>query len=115
MASQANLQIGKRVLLLLLAVAVALLAASGAALAVSKACPKGTTQAKTCSGTRAADKLTGTSGTDYINELAANDVPGSRIRRRFIATRTSAGLRSSSRWRRRPQPTRRRRFWSGSS
>ena len=47
MASQANLQIGKRALLLLLAVAVALLAASGAALAVSKVCPSGTHQGQT--------------------------------------------------------------------
>ena len=74
MASQANLQIGKRALLLLLAVAVALLAASGAALAVSKVCPSGTTKAKPCSGTPAADQLTGTKKTDYINGLAGNDV-----------------------------------------
>jgi Ca2+-binding RTX toxin-like protein len=74
MVSQENARRGSRALLLLLAVAAALLAASGAALAVSKACPKGTTQAKPCSGTQAADKLTGTSGTDYINGLAANDV-----------------------------------------
>ncbi len=74
MVSQGNARRGSRALLLLLAVAAALLAASGAALAASKACPKGTTQAKPCSGTQAADKLTGTSGTDYINGLAANDV-----------------------------------------
>jgi hypothetical protein len=41
---------------------------------VSKACPKGTTQAKPCSGTASADKLTGTSKTDYIRGREANDV-----------------------------------------
>ena len=74
MVSQGNVQVGRRALLLLLAVAVALLAASGVALAVSKVCPSGTTKAKPCSGTPAADKLTGTKKTDYINGLAGNDV-----------------------------------------
>ncbi len=74
MVSKGNVQIGRRVLLLVLAVVVALLAASGAALAVSKVCPKGTTKAKPCSGTPAADQLTGTKKTDYINGLAGNDV-----------------------------------------
>jgi len=63
MVSQGNLQIGRRALLLLLAVAVALLAASGVALAVSKVGPSGTTKAKPCSGTPAADTLTGTKKT----------------------------------------------------
>ncbi len=74
MASKANVETGRRALVLLLAVVAALVAASGAALAVSKVCPSGTTQANPCSGTHAADKLTGTSGTDYINGLAGNDV-----------------------------------------
>jgi hypothetical protein len=74
MVSKGNVRTGRRALLLLLALVAALLAASGAALAVSKVCPKGTTQAKPCSGTNAADKLTGTSKTDYINGRAGNDV-----------------------------------------
>jgi hypothetical protein len=72
--SKGNLGTGRRALLLLLAVVAALIAASGAALAASKVCPSGTTQAKPCVGTPASDKLTGTSGTDYINGLAGNDV-----------------------------------------
>ena len=59
---------------MLLAVVAALVAASGAALAVSKVCPSGTTQANPCLGTNASDKLTGTSRTDYIKGLAGNDV-----------------------------------------
>src|SRR3712207_5110596 len=74
MVSKGNVAIGRRTLLLLLAVVAALPAASGVALAVSKVCPSGTTQANPCSGTNASDKLTGTSGTDYINGLAGNDV-----------------------------------------
>ena len=74
MVSKGNVAIGRRALLLLLAVVAALLAASGVALAVSKVCPSGTTQANPCSGTNASDKLTGTSRTDYINGLDGNDV-----------------------------------------
>ena len=64
----------RRIILLLMAMAVTVAVASGAALAVSKVCPSGTTQANPCSGTSAADKLTGTSRTDYINGRAGNDV-----------------------------------------
>ena len=74
MVSKGNVAIGRRALLLLLAVVAALLAASGVALAVSKVCPSGTTQANPCLGTNASDKLTGTSRTDYINGLDGNDV-----------------------------------------
>ena len=74
MVSKGNAQIGRRALLLLLAVVAALLAASGVALAVNKVCPSGTTQANPCLGTNASDKLTGTSRTDYIKGRAGNDV-----------------------------------------
>ena len=74
MVSKGNVGMGRRALLLLLAVVTALVAASGAALAVSKVCPAGTTKARPCSGTTASDKLTGTVKTDYINGLAGNDV-----------------------------------------
>src|SRR3712207_8247397 len=74
MVSKGNVAIGRRALLLLLAVVAALLAASGVALAVNKVCPSGTTQANPCLGTNASDKLTGTSRTDYIKGRAGNDV-----------------------------------------
>jgi hypothetical protein len=74
MVSKGNVGMGRRALLLLLAVVTALVAASGAALAVSKVCPAGTTKARPCSGTTASDKLTGRARTDYINGLAGNDV-----------------------------------------
>ena len=74
MVSKGNVAIGRRALLLLLAVVAALLAASGVALAVSKVCPSGTTQANPCLGTNDSDRLRGTSGTDYINGRAGNDV-----------------------------------------
>jgi hypothetical protein len=75
---------GRRVLLLLLAVVVALIAATGAALAVSKVCPRGTTQAHPCLGTTASDKLTGTLRTDYINGRAGNDVQIGRLGDDFL-------------------------------
>jgi len=74
MVSKENVRVGRRALLLLLAVVAALMAASETALAVSKVCPSGTTRAKPCLGTKAGDKLTGTSKTDYIDGLAGNDV-----------------------------------------
>jgi hypothetical protein len=55
MVSKRNVETGRRALLLLLAVVTALIAASGAALAVSKVCPSGTTQAKPCVGTNAGE------------------------------------------------------------
>src|SRR3712207_9492591 len=74
MVSKGNVAIGRRALLLLLAVVAALLAASGVALAAIKVCPSGTTQANPCLGTNASDKLTATSRTDYIKGRAGNDV-----------------------------------------
>jgi hypothetical protein len=63
----------RKLALLLAALAAALVLASGAALAVSKVCPSGTTQANPCSGTTNNDLLVGTSGPDYIVGLAGND------------------------------------------
>jgi Ca2+-binding RTX toxin-like protein len=63
----------KRTLLLLAAMLAALVLASGAALAINKACPSGTTQANPCSGTKYADILIGTGGADYIKGLAGDD------------------------------------------
>jgi Ca2+-binding RTX toxin-like protein len=63
----------KRTLVLLAAMLAALMAASGVAFAVSKACPTGTTQQNPCSGTSGIDTLIGTSGPDYIRGLAGND------------------------------------------
>jgi hypothetical protein len=52
----------------------AMLLASGAALAVSKVCPAGSTQANPCSGTSGDDLLIGDQfGPDYIKGLAGND------------------------------------------
>ena len=59
--------------MLVAAIAAALVLASGAALAVNKVCPSGTTLANPCSGTTANDLLIGTSGFDYIKGLAGND------------------------------------------
>ena len=74
MVGKGNVETGRRALLVLLAVVAAIVAASGAALAVSKVCPSGTTQANPCLGTNDSDRLRGTSGTDYINGRAGNDV-----------------------------------------
>jgi Ca2+-binding RTX toxin-like protein len=63
----------KRTLLLLSVMVATLLAASGVALAVSKVCSSGSTQANPCSGTKNNDTLVGTGGVDYIKGLAGND------------------------------------------
>jgi Ca2+-binding RTX toxin-like protein len=57
----------------------ALVMAGGAALAVTKQCPSGTTEASPCKGTAKTNKasgsdiLVGTSGRDYITALSGND------------------------------------------
>ncbi len=63
----------KRTLVLLAAMVALLIAASGAALAVNKVCPAGSTQANPCLGTTGIDLLIGTFGADYIKGLAGND------------------------------------------
>jgi Ca2+-binding RTX toxin-like protein len=63
----------KRTLLLVGMMAATLVTASGMALAVSKVCPPGTTQANPCAGTKGIDSLVGTGGADYITGLAGND------------------------------------------
>jgi len=55
------------------AVLAALVLASGAALAVNKVCPPGSTQQNPCSGTTGNDLLMGMGGSDYIKGLAGND------------------------------------------
>jgi len=62
-----------RTLVLLTAIVAALVLSSGAALAVNKVCPVGTTQQNPCLGTTGIDLLIGTSGADYIKSLAGND------------------------------------------
>ena len=69
----------KRTLLLLTAMGATLIVASGVALAVSKVCPSGSTQANPCLGTNKTkkasgnDTLIGSSGPDYIKALSGND------------------------------------------
>jgi Ca2+-binding RTX toxin-like protein len=64
----------RKLALVLAAMLAALVVASGAALAVSKVCPAGSTQANPCSGTSGNDLLIGDQfGPDYIKGLAGND------------------------------------------
>jgi hypothetical protein len=63
----------RKLALVLAAMLAALVVASGAAMAVNKVCPSGSTQANPCSGTSGIDLLIGTSGSDYIKGLAGND------------------------------------------
>jgi Ca2+-binding RTX toxin-like protein len=63
----------RKLAMALAAMLAALVLASGAALAVNKVCPSGSTQANPCSGTSGIDLLIGTSGSDYIKGLAGND------------------------------------------
>ena len=70
---------GRRVVLLLATMLVALVMAGGAALAVNKVCPSGTTSSDPCKGTAKTqttsgnDTLIGTSGPDHIVALSGND------------------------------------------
>ncbi len=69
----------RRVVLLLTTILVALVMASGAAFAVNKVCPSGTTSTDPCKGTAKTqtssgnDTLIGTSGPDHIVALSGND------------------------------------------
>ncbi|HEX6709761.1 MAG TPA: hypothetical protein VF068_05460 [Rubrobacter sp.] len=70
---------GRRVVLLLTTMLAALVMASGAAFAVNKVCPSGTTPSDPCRGTAMTrtssgnDTLIGTPGVDYIRALSGND------------------------------------------
>jgi Ca2+-binding RTX toxin-like protein len=70
----------RRVILLLTAMAVALVATIGTALAVTKTCPSGTTSTNPCLGTAKTstatgdDLLVGTFARDYIKALSGNDI-----------------------------------------
>jgi hypothetical protein len=64
----------RKLALALAAVLAAMVLASGAAMAVSKVCPAGSTQANPCSGTSGNDLLIGDQfGPDYIKGLAGDD------------------------------------------
>jgi hypothetical protein len=64
----------RKLTLVLAAMLAAMVLASGAALAVNKVCPSGSTQANPCSGTSGNDLLIGDQfGPDYIKGLAGND------------------------------------------
>ncbi len=69
----------RRVVLLLTAMLAALVMTSGAAIAVNKVCPSGTTLSNPCKGTPKTktssgdDTLIGTAGPDYILALSGND------------------------------------------
>jgi Ca2+-binding RTX toxin-like protein len=78
MTSKANIGIGRRAVLLLAAMVLALLVASGTALAITKDCEAyaeclGTRNADTLNGTEANDRILGSGGADTLNGFGGND------------------------------------------